>query len=53
MNLGMIRLVVLVLFLMGVFPRWPYSRNWDYGPTRVLGVILLVVLILSTRRMQM
>ena len=46
MGIGTILLVVLVLLLLGVVPRWPHSRNWGYGPSGILGVILVVVLIL-------
>ena len=46
MGIGTILLVVLVLLLLGVVPRWPHSRNWGYGPSGILGVILGVVLIL-------
>ncbi len=46
MSLGLILLVVLVLMLLGAFPRWGYSRNWGYGPSGGLGLLLAVVLIL-------
>jgi hypothetical protein len=46
MRMGTILLVVLVLLLLGVFPRWPHSRNWGYAPSGVLGVVLVVVLVL-------
>jgi Protein of unknown function (DUF3309) len=46
MSLGLILLIVLVLMLLGAFPRWEYSRNWGYGPSGGLGVVLVVVLIL-------
>jgi hypothetical protein len=42
-----ILLVVLVLLLVGAFPRWPYSRNWGYGPSGLLGVLLIVVLVMA------
>jgi hypothetical protein len=44
--LGTILIVVLVLALLGVLPRWPHSREWGYYPTGVVGTILIVVLIL-------
>jgi len=47
MSLGMLLLVVLVLFLIGSIPAWPYSRSWGYGPSGGLGVILLIVIILA------
>jgi hypothetical protein len=46
MSLGLILLIVLVLMLLGAFPRWEYSRNWGYGPSGGLGLVLVVVLIL-------
>ena len=44
--LGTILLVVLILMLLGAFPRWGYSRNWGYGPSGGLGLVLVIVLIL-------
>jgi hypothetical protein len=42
-----IRLVVLILMLIGSTPSWPYSRSWGYGPSGVLGILVLIVLILA------
>lgn len=42
-----ILLIVLVLLLLGAFPRWPHSRNWGYGPSGVLGLLLVIVLIMA------
>jgi hypothetical protein len=39
-------LIVLVLLLLGVVPAWPYSRNWGYAPSGLLGTVLVVVLLL-------
>jgi hypothetical protein len=44
--LGTILIVILVLALLGVLPRWPHSRDWGYYPTGGLGLILLIVIIL-------
>jgi hypothetical protein len=41
-----ILLVLIVLMLLGAVPAWPHSRNWGYGPSSGLGVILLIVVIL-------
>ena len=46
MNLGTILLVILVLALAGVIPTWPHSREWGYGPSGVLGLVLVVLLVL-------
>jgi len=39
-------MVLVVLMLLGAFPAWPHSRNWGYGPSSGLGLVLLVVVIL-------
>lgn len=46
MSLGTILLIVLILMLIGVIPTWPHSRNWGYGPSGGLGLVLTVLLIL-------
>jgi hypothetical protein len=46
MSLGTILLIILVLILVGVIPSWPHSRGWGYGPSGIVGVILVVLLIL-------
>jgi hypothetical protein len=45
--LMMILLIVLVLALVGAAPAWPHSRDWGYGPSGVLGTVLMIVLILA------
>ena len=42
----MILLIVLIVLLMGGLPRWDYSRNWGYGPSGGVGLLLVVVLVL-------
>ena len=44
--LGTVLIVLLILALIGAFPRWGYSREWGYGPSGGLGLVLLIVLIL-------
>jgi len=39
-------IVVLVLFVLGAVPTWPYSRGWGYYPTGVLGTVLLVIIVM-------
>ena len=46
MTLGTILLIVLVLLLVGAIPAWPYSRGWGYGPSGVVGLLFVVLLIL-------
>ena len=44
--LGWILLAVIVVLLLGAVPSWPHSRSWGYGPSGVLGDLLVVVLLL-------
>lgn len=41
-----ILLIILILLLLGAVPAWPYSRNWGYAPSGLLGTVLVIVLIL-------
>jgi Protein of unknown function (DUF3309) len=40
-------LIMLILLLLGALPSWPYSRGWGYGPSGLVGVLLVVVLIMA------
>ena len=42
----LIIVIVLVVLLLGSFPVYPYSRDWGYRGSGVLGTILLIVVIL-------
>lgn len=46
MSLGTILLIVLILLLIGAFPTWPHSSSWGYGPSGVLGLVLIVLVVL-------
>ena len=47
MSLGTILLVILILMLIiGVFPTWPHSREWGYGPSGGLGLVLIIIFVL-------
>ncbi len=46
MSIGTIILIILVLALVGVIPTWPHSKGWGYGPSGVVGLIVVVLLIL-------
>ena len=41
-----ILIILLVLLLIGALPRWGHSASWGYGPSGLLGIILIVVVIL-------
>jgi hypothetical protein len=44
--LGTVLVVILIMALLGVLPRWSHSRQWGYAPTGGLGLVLLVVVVL-------
>jgi Protein of unknown function (DUF3309) len=44
--IGTILVIVLILLLLGSLPSWGYSRGWGYGPSGLLGLVLIVVIIL-------
>lgn len=46
MGLGTILLIILILALIGTVPAYPHSRGWGYGPSGIIGVVLVVVLVL-------
>jgi hypothetical protein len=41
-----ILVILLILLLVGALPRWGYSSGWGYGPSGLLGLVLIIVLIL-------
>jgi hypothetical protein len=44
--LTMVLLVIVILLLIGAFPSWPYSRGWGYGPSGLVSVLLIVLIVL-------
>lgn len=44
--MGTILLIILILMLLGAIPAWPHSRNWGYGPSGGLGLVVIILLIL-------
>jgi len=46
MSLGTIVLVIVILMLVGVLPVWPHARSWGYGPSGIVGVILIILIVL-------
>jgi hypothetical protein len=43
--MGLLLLVVLIVLLVGGFPRWGHSRNWGYGPSGLVGLLLVVLVV--------
>jgi hypothetical protein len=46
-TLSTVLLIILILALVGALPSWPHSRQWGYGPSGLVGVVLVVVLVLA------
>lgn len=45
---GTILLIILLLLLFGGgWPSWGYSRNWGYGPSGLIGLLLIIVIVLA------
>ncbi len=38
-------LIVLILMLIGGLPAWGYNRGWGYGPSGVVGMLLVIAVI--------
>jgi Protein of unknown function (DUF3309) len=46
MGIGTILLIILILALVGALPTWGHSRSWGYGPSGIVGLIVVVLIIL-------
>jgi len=44
--MGTILVVILLLMLVGAFPRWPHSKDWGYFPSSGLGLVIVILLVL-------
>ena len=41
-----ILIVILILILVGALPSWGYSRNWGYGPSGIVTILLVVLIVM-------
>jgi len=39
-------IVILVLLLLGALPTWGYSSGWGYGPSGIVGVIVIILIVM-------
>nr|WP_085983194.1 DUF3309 family protein [Pseudomonas psychrophila] len=46
MVMTLILLIILILLLVGGLPVFPHSKSWGYGPSGIIGTVLVVLLIL-------
>lgn len=45
-----ILIIVIILLLLGgvgSFPAWPHSASWGYGPSGLLGLLLIVIIVMA------
>ncbi|OHV87367.1 DUF3309 domain-containing protein [Mesorhizobium sp. ORS 3428] len=47
MSLSTILIIILILLLIGAIPTWPYSSGWGYGPSGLVGALLVILVILA------
>lgn len=40
-------ILALILALLGGLPTWGYSAGWGYGPSGILGAILIIIVVLA------
>jgi Protein of unknown function (DUF3309) len=45
-SISTILIALLILMLLGALPTWGHSRNWGYGPSGGLGLVVLVLVVL-------
>ena len=43
--LGTILIVILVLLLLGALPSWGWSRSWGAGPSGIISVLLVLLIV--------
>lgn len=47
MGMDTLMIVVLIALLIGGLPFFAHSRHWGYGPSGIVGALLLIVLLLK------
>jgi uncharacterized membrane protein YuzA (DUF378 family) len=45
MPMSTILIIVLVLLLIGALPNWGYSSGWGWGPSGIVGILLVILII--------
>ena len=46
MSVSTLLIVVLVLLLIGALPHWGYSSGWGWGPSGLIGVLLIILIVM-------
>ncbi len=45
-SISTILLIILILLLLGALPTWGHSKNWGYGPSGGLSLVVVILIIL-------
>ena len=46
MPMSTILIILLVLLLVGALPHWGYSSGWGWGPSGIIGVIVIILIVM-------
>jgi len=46
-TLAIVLILLLLLGFFGTGPYWGYSQGWGWGPSGIIGVIALILIILA------
>lgn len=44
---GWIIILIILILCLGGLPSWPYASSWGYGPSGLLFIVLIVLLIMA------
>jgi hypothetical protein len=45
--MNMLLILVLIILLLAAVPAWPHSRGWGYGPSGIVTLLLLIIVIMA------
>ena len=43
---NLLLIIILIIFIAGAAPVWPYSTGWGYYPSGGLGLLLVILVVL-------
>lgn len=47
MGLAFVILVLALIVMAAALPFWPYSRKWGYGPSCLIGIVVLIFIVMA------